>query len=81
VTIVRIVAHIDCDECGKRYHTLLDEGGDSVFDAAVNGRRYYPENKEYIDDGGAISVSYQDGKMLCTVCTKAADMEAEGVGP
>lgn len=26
MTILRIVAHINCDRCGKLYHTLLDEG-------------------------------------------------------
>lgn len=73
MSIVRIVADIDCDECGKRYHTLLDEGGNSVFDAAVNGRKYIPKSKEYAS--GGLFVSYQDGKMLCTVCTQIRDSE------
>lgn len=73
MSIVRVVADIDCDECGKRYHTLLDEGADSVFDAAVNGKKYSPKSKEYAEGGPF--VSYEDGKMFCPVCTSIRDQE------
>jgi hypothetical protein len=82
MTILRIVAHINCDRCGKLYHTLLDAGDDNVFDSAVNGRAYWPDTKEYSATSTlGPSVSYEDGEMRCVACTIEADESAASVEP
>lgn len=93
MSVLSIIAAIECEGCGKHFRVELDpasktwreneDGGvtvhfGSLFDAAVDGVRGGVVAPE---KGGVIDFiagsSVQDGKMLCPSCTAARDAACE----
>ena len=74
MSVHKITATVDCDNCGKRFTVELDPA-----DKLPEGWSLWDEVEDAVRGGVATgnpmgeSTSVQDGKMLCAECTRERD--------
>jgi len=78
MSIIHIVALVECDKCGYRFQVAMEESRKvpkdwTLFDCAEDAVR---GGIDVVDGIGSTSV--QDNQMLCTDCTKKIDQQAVG---
>jgi hypothetical protein len=77
MSVIRIRAHIKCDECGAQFSVGMDPSYEppakwSLWDVAEDAVRGSVQYEDKLWQYGLVS-SVQDGKMLCKACTEKAD--------
>lgn len=77
MSVIKIRAHIECDECGAQFSVGMDPSDKPVkdwclWDMAEDAVRGSVQYEDKIWQYGLVS-SVQDGKMLCKDCTEKAD--------
>jgi hypothetical protein len=78
MSLINIIATIDCDECGKRFSVYLDPADRvpsewTLFEKAEDEVRGGTSIVLDKDTDPLASTSVQKGKMLCTICTEEED--------
>lgn len=81
MSVIKIRAYIECDECGAQFSVGMDPTDKpnkdwSLWDMAEDAVRGSVEYEDKLWQYGLVS-SVQNGKMLCKDCTTKADGESE----
>ena len=82
MSVIKIRAYIECDECGAQFSVGMDPADKpnkdwTLWDMAEDAVRGSVEYEDKSWRYGLVS-SVQDGKMLCKDCTTKADEQSEG---